>query len=240
MEKPMLLIADGQEEFRGVLADMLRDSFRVLQAADGKQAQALLESVCPDILVVDLIMPELDGISLLHWARERGICPKVLAVTLIVNEYVQQKMEQLQVDYIMQKPCSMRALTERVKDLSRQEGRITEKMVTGLLMELGVPARLNGYGYLQNAIPLYAKNPRQTITKELYCAVGQTCRVSAGQVERCIRTATKKAWILRDDQVWRQYFPADSAGELRCPTNGEFISRLAGHLMLKPVQRAGE
>ena len=237
MEKPILLIADGQEEFRSVLADMLRDSFQIRQAADGRQAQTILESLQPDMLVVNLVLPELDGVSLLHWARERGHSCKVLALTLIVNEYVQQKMEQLQVDYLMQKPCSMRALTERIQDLCRQELWVSEKAVTELLLELGVQTNLDGYRYLQKAIPLYAGNPRQTITKELYFAVGKACRVSAGQVERSIRTATQKAWSRRNDQVWQQYLPVDTAGQLRCPSNGEFISRLAGHLLMRAAQR---
>lgn len=246
MDKPKLLIVDNQEEFRMILAETLQGNFRICQAGNGKEAIALLEDFRPDVLVLDLFLPELDGISLLQWVQEHQLSPGVLVLTRFWNEYMERSIGRMKVDYVMYKPCSLRAVTERVKDILRKEqGRkqieaASRAAVTGFLLELGVPAQLDGYDYLQKAIPIYASNPSQALTKELYCAVGENCRASAIQVERSIRTATKSAWARRDESVWRQYFPAEGARAHRCPTNGEFISRLAGYLTLKVMEKTEE
>ena len=78
-----------------------------------------------------------------------------------------------------------------------------------------------------------AKDPAQSVTKELYPAVGALCNADADNVERSCRSAIVSAWNNRDDQLWQLYFAADGSGMLKRPTNATFISRLADTLRME-------
>lgn len=233
MDKLKLLIAEGSEDFRMALADALRGAYQVRQCADGNQAQILMGSFVPDVLVLDMMLPGLDGISLLHWAAEAGYTPIVLATTRFVSEYVLESADRLGVAYLMVKPCDVRSTVARIGDLSgrlhpvNQTDGDVRKQVSGLLLMLGVPIKLRGYGYLREAVLLMAQDPGQSITKVLYPAVAGICCCACTHVERSIRGAITAAWENRDDNLWRLYFPPDGTGAVPRPTNGAFISRLA-------------
>lgn len=107
-----------------------------------------------------------------------------------------------------------------------------ETAIKKLLMDLGIAPNLAGYRCLVSAIQLYGADPGQSLTKEIYPAVGRTCRITGDQVERSIRYAIDAVWQNRVDEVWRQYFPLD-----RKPTNGEFISRVSEILGLRQMEK---
>lgn len=238
MEMLKLLIADGTEEFRLALADALRGSYLVRLCQEGQETLAALRAYKPDVMVLDLMLPGLDGISLLHQAAEAGIRPIVLATTRFANDYVLEAAEKLGVGYVMIKPCDVKATVARLSDLSQ---RISPPAVTqpdtrtaasNLLLTLGVPTKLRGYNYLREALLQDIRDPSQSVTKELYPAVGAVCGANKDQVERSIRSAISTAWNRRDDQVWRLYFQPGPDGSVPRPTNAAFISRLAERLML--------
>lgn len=235
MDSLKLLIADGNEEFRLALEDALRGTYNVRSCLDGKAALELLRTFHPDILVMDLMLPALDGISLLHSAAASGIYPMVLATSRFVNDYVMQAATRLGVGYIMMKPCDIPATVDRIGDLSQQLlPQVTHPdantCISNLLLSLGIPTKLRGYAYLREAIPLLEKDPRQSFTKELYPAVSRLCGCEPGNVERSIRSAIHTAWNRRDDRIWKLYFPPGADGIIPRPTNAEFISRLANNL----------
>lgn len=233
MDKLRLLIAEGSEEFRMALADSLRGAYQVRQCADGNEAKSLLHGFKPDVMVLDLMLPGLDGITLLQRAADAGIRPVVLATTRFINDYVLESVDRLGVGYLMVKPCDVRAAVERLGDLS---GRLRKPQsshpdprtqVSNLLLALGVPTKLRGYGYLREAVLLMCQDPDQSLTKELYPAVAELCGCASTHVERSIRSAIAAAWGHRDEHLWRMFFAADETGEIPRPTNGAFISRLA-------------
>lgn len=239
MNKLKLLIAEGTEDFRLALADALRGAYQVRQCADGNRAKELLQSFKPDILVLDLMIPGYDGVSLLQWAVGMEICPMVLATSRFVSDYVLDCADRLGVGYLMVKPCDVRATVARVGDLST---RIRSPMlirpdpnawVSNLLLALGVPTKLRGYTYLREAIGLMSGDPSQSITKILYPEVARRCGCASMHVERGIRSAITAAWAHRDEQLWRLYFAPDESGNIRRPTNGEFITRLADGLRME-------
>lgn len=238
MDTRKLLIADAAEDFRLALADALQGTYCVHVCQDGKDALALLHSFHPDILVLDLMLPELDGISLLQSAVDAGIHPMVLATTRFVSDYVLDAMDRFGVEYLMVKPCDIQAAAARISDLSQRlrqpfslqpDHRVS---VTNLLLALGVPTKLRGYTYLREAVLLMARNPGQSITKELYPAVAAACDSAASHVERSIRSAITAAWEHRDDRYWQQYFRTGADGILPRPSNATFISRLADSLRM--------
>lgn len=236
MQKRKLLIAEGSEELRSALADCFRGSCQVRCCADGDAARQELRQFDPDVLVLDLMLPGFDGISLLQWAQEQGIRPMVLATTRFCNDYVADSLQQLGVGYLMIKPCSLSALAARVSDLTQRIrpvvtiSRDPAARVSTMLLTLGIPTKLRGCTYLREAVLLYAKDPLQSVTKVLYPEVAKRCGCAAAHVERCIRSAVDAGWKRRDDEIWKLYFPADNDGSIGRPTNGAFISRLAESL----------
>lgn len=240
MEPRKLLIADGNEDFRLTLAEELQGAYWVRSCGDGKQALEILHAFCPDILVLDLMLPELDGISLLQSAAASGICPMVLVTSRFYNDYVHESLEALNVGYMMRKPCDIPATAARIGDLSRQlhAPAVTrpdpQTNVSNMLLALGIPTKLRGYAYLREAVVLMARNPDQPITKELYPAVASLCGCKHTHVERSIRSAIETAWLHRDDRIWQMYFHPGADGIILRPSNAAFITRLADALRLNP------
>ena len=238
MDKPKILIADSTDDFRDTLADTLHGAYHVRTAVDGLQAMQLLRSFLPDILVLDLMLPELDGITLLQKAAESGIRPVVLAATRYVSDYTLHAADRLGIAYLMIKPCDVAATAARIADISQRiktpvfshpEPRST---VSNTLLRLGIPTKLRGYACLREALLEAMRDPSQPVTKELYPAVAAVCGGNGVQVERSIRSAINAAWSHRDEQLWRLYFPPGPDGTVPRPTNAAFISRLADRLTL--------
>ena len=97
-----------------------------------------------------------------------------------------------------------------------------------LLGDLGFASHWDGYRQLCAAIPLFAAHPGQFITKELYPAVARQCNSPSGScVEHSIRKAIHTAWEHGDRSLWRKYFPPGPRGQVPCPSNKAFISRMA-------------
>ena len=237
-----VLIADGNEEILRNLSKALQGSYRVSCCSYGEDALEKLKDEAPDILVLDLLLPGLDGISLLHTAAESGICPIVLATSRLINPYIIESAERLGVAYLAQKPCNITATVSRIRDLSQRIHRSVSyapdprTMVSNILSSLSVSTKHRGYVYLREAILLAADDPLQSVTKVIYPTVAGLCRCEASQVERSIRTAIDSAWKKRDERVWIQYFQPDTAGILHRPSNGVFISQLADRLALEQMR----
>lgn len=239
MDSLKLLIADANEDFRLALSQALQGAYHVRSCQTGTEALAQIRSFRPDILVLDLMLPELDGITLLEEAAAGGTLPMVLVATSYVNGYVVEAAGRLGIGYIMRKPCDIKAVLSRVGDLSQhlQPPALTlpdpRSSVSNLLLALGIPTKLRGYTYLREAILIMAQDPNQSITKELYPKVAALCGCEPKHVERSSRSAIHNAWLQRDDRGWKLYFPPGPDGTVPRPTNGDFISRLAESLRLR-------
>ena len=237
MERKKLLIAESTEEFTSALANHLQGMFHIRTCQEGNQTLELIKSYRPDILVLDLMLPGLDGLSILQAAAAAEQRPMVLAVTRFASDYVLESLTRIGVGYIMMKPCDIQATASRVLDLTQQmKGPLfaapdTRTAASNILLSLGVRTKLKGYTNLREAIHLKVKEPELTLTKELYPAVGKLSKSSGQQVERAIRGAINSAWERRDEQVWRMYFQPAANGHVPRPTNGAFISRLADCLI---------
>lgn len=228
-----LMIADAAEESRQALEALFRDRCVIKTCADGETALELLRQFAPDILVVDLMLPKTDGLSVVQQLRQWEMKTMVLAQTSLGSVYVMDRLQRLEVDYVLQKPCHAQAMEVHILDFMAQlrdtppQPQNDGQLITNVLMTLGFSAKLDGYGYLVEAIPLYARDPSQAITKELYVAVGELRRKEATLVERSIRSAIDKAWRERDEEVWQRYFRCAPDGVVPRPSNGAFIARMA-------------
>lgn len=234
-----LLIVDAAEDFCSALGDALKESYSVRTCNDGETALSLMRSFEPELLVLDLTISGVDGLSVMQTISEGRTKPGVLATTRFLSDYVLETASRVGIDYMVVKPCNIKALTSRLADLAENcrnrevVYRDHKVSVANLLLNLGFSTNCKGYNYLREAIAAYAKDPGQTMTKELYPAVGKRFGASALQVERAMRTAIEKAWKRRDDHLWGKYFTPSANGEIEKPCNSEFISRLADVMILR-------
>lgn len=244
MDIRKLLIADVSAVFTGALADMLGGTYDIRASHDGVRTMELLEDFHPDVLVLDLMLPGLDGISLLKELCAQPHRPAILIITRFLSPYIQDALETLKVDYVMMKPCNLRALRDRIYDLTQEEDLETLAplepglAVSNMLLALGVSTKSGGFRGLESAVVQYARNPGQSVTKELYPEVARECGGNGSSVERSIRAAIQAAWNRRDESVWRRYFQP-CGGMVPRPTNTEFIATLAENLRRQRNQVAG-
>lgn len=233
---PKLLIADSSDEFRESLTQALQNACNVRTCRSGAQALELLHNFRPDIMVMDLMLAELDGLTLLQMAIQSGIRPRVLVTANYFSPYVRSVLNRLEVDYCMQKPCSLQAIVCRVNDFVAETAPVAPAeanetdVVASMLLHLGFGAHLDGFRYLCKAIPLFRMDMGQAITKELYVTVGEIYNKDPRQVERSIRSAIESAYKRRSDAQWAQYFTTCPGGYVPKLSNGKFIAHLAQRL----------
>ena len=218
-----LLIADSNDAFRQQLADAFEPYYRTLTCGNGQEALDLLCQENCDCLVLDLMLPELDGISMLEAAVSRGVRPIVIAISPLFTQYTFDVAEALGIGYMIRRPCPVQAVVARMLDLNQRVNPIwaSREQVNRFLLWLGVPTVYNGYLPLVEALMLLAEDPSQSITKVLYPEVAKRIGSGSKAVERNIRSAIEHAWNSRNAERWQQLFP-----ELdERPSNSLFFSR---------------
>ena len=237
MQMQSLLIADGSEMFTNKLTELLRSSYHVRVCHDGQTAMTQLRERKPDLMILDLLLPELDGISLLHAAAAEGIVPHVLGLTRFSSDYVMESAEKLGISYLMMKPCEPEFVCSRLKDLAkytRADPLVQpdlRAMVSNVLLDLRIPTKLRGYVCAREAVLYLMRTPGMSVTKELYPAVAALCDGTPAQVERAIRGAIHAGWTL-GSTYWERYFIRQADGTVRKPSNAEFLSRIADALTM--------
>ena len=234
-----LLIADAAEEFRTELQEYLQDTYLIKAGRDGNEALQMMESFKPDMVVMDLLLPGVDGVTLLQRAEERGFRTTVLVVTRYTTDYLMDAVERLGVGYVIVKPCGLDAVAARLADMlaeqKEESGEVTAPdigtVVDNVLRELSFQTHPRGYMCLREALLQTLCEPNQQVTKTLYPTVGKVCSGNGKQVEQAIRRAINQAWLYRNEEIWNQYFSTRSGDKLtKCPTNKVFIMGVVRHL----------
>jgi len=243
-----VLLVNSTEEFSESLAGTLKKSDRyavVGTANDGSRAIELLREVKPELIVVDMMLPKADGIAVLKAASTLEKKPLQLVLADFMNEFVSNALTQQGVQYVLLKPCSTKAVLERLDEMRatltqnsriRRGGEINiEAMVTSMIHEIGVPAHIKGYQYLREAIILAVKDMEviNAITKVLYPQVAKTFATTPSRVERAIRHAIEVAWDRGDLETLQRFFGYTVSNSKGKPTNSEFIALIADKLQLQ-------
>lgn len=232
MKDKKILIAETSLEFSEQLCDILDESYRLSVCYSGLAVKTRLEDFCPDVLVMDLALPGMDGISLLKQICTMPLRPRILLTTCFMSNYVETAIAGLGVDMVVLKPCNVEILAERIEDMLEEEPHPMIRLqprttVASMLMELNIPSKRRGFTYLEKSIRQYLKQPGQALTKTIYPNVAQASFTQPEAVERAIRQVVHESWAKRNDKVWRMYFSPGREGVIPRPTNAEFISRLA-------------
>lgn len=241
MKTRKLLLADSSSSFCAALSEILGASYELRVCHDGAKALLQLESFCPDVLVTDLTLPGVDGIALIRAAAGKACRPAILVTTRFSSPYIENVLIQAGVDYMMFKPCDIRALAERIDDLSTQGCNVLNAgnicpVSANMLLALGINVGRKGYTYLEQIIDLFRQDPSRSLTKDLYPTVGRNNHAAAAAVERAIRGVIQTAWNNRDEAIWRLYFTPGRSGMVARPTNRAFIATIA-QVMAQQEQR---
>ena len=219
-----LLIADSNDAFRQQLADAFQPYYRTLTCGNGQEALDLLCQENCDCLVLDLMLPELDGISMLETAVFRGVRPIVIAISPLFTQYTFDVAESLGIGYMIRRPCPVQAVVTRMLDLEQRVNPAwaSREQINRFLLWLGVATVYNGYLPLVEALMLLAENPSQSITKVLYPEVAKRIGSGSKAVERNIRSAIEHAWNSGNAERWQKIFPELNER----PSNSLFFSRV--------------
>ena len=244
-----VMIADNAEDFCTALSGALQRSggFQLVGTVnDGEQAIRMLTERKPDVLVLDLMLPKRDGLSVLKAMATMEKKPAVLATSTFLTQYVSNAAANLGARYMMLKPCDMQTLVERLEEIRggenhgklpavRQDKAGIEALVTSIIHEIGVPAHIKGYQYLREAI-IIAVNDMDVInaiTKVLYPQVAKTFQTTPSRVERAIRHAIEVAWDRGDLDTLQRFFGYTVSNTKGKPTSSEFIALIADKLQLQ-------
>ncbi len=248
-----VLVADDNREFCDVLGEYISNQpdMRLAGVAhSGREVLDLLEGDVPDVIILDVIMPHLDGIGVLErlndnrWDRR----PKVMVLSAFGQESVTQRAFQLGADYYVLKPFNLDVLGKRIRQMAggkeeiqppatRASQRSLDVSVTALLHDLGVPAHIRGYLYLRDAIILVTNKVEimGAVTKELYPAIARKYATTPSRVERAIRHAIEVAWSRGNVELLGRMFGHTFHSERGKTTNSEFIAMLADRLRMDLV-----
>ena len=244
MDGLTLMIVDDSPLFREALERVLSDAYEICLCGDGRQALEVVSTVKPDVMILDLMLPEVDGVTLLHEIRNAGLRPMVLAVTRFFNDYVMESAQELGIGYIIRKPCTPEAVSQRVRDLSKRlnprGGKPVDpvRFIAEQVKLLRFSSRHKGTEYIKEAVLLMYHQPGISITKELYPSVGDRFGCNALQVERSIRSAIGAAWSQPGNDHWAHLFSPEPDGTVNRPSNGNLIARLAEALRDKITEES--
>ena len=247
MNKIKVLLIDDNES----LVDMVKQYFSshaVIEVSDvalnGKDGLALLESKQYDLVLLDLIMPGMDGIKVLEECARKNIVARILVLTSYNSPEVIRKVSGLGIKYFMLKPFELSDLEEKILEYSNNEvySKRTidlyysdlQMSITKLLHELGVPSHIKGYTFIKEGINLIYNDPNlsSAITKELYPIIAKKYDTTPSRVERAIRHAIEVSWNRANWELMEEIFGYSVDIDKAKATNSEFIVTLADKLRL--------
>lgn len=252
------MVADDNREFCNLLSDFMssqKDINLVATANNGLDAVDKIQEYRPDVLILDIIMPHLDGLGVLERLSNHGQHrPRVIVLTAFGQESITQQALRLGADYYVLKPFNIDVLVRRIRDLQADGSPVVsmdtaskkylvndspkidiETEITSMLHELGVPAHIKGYQYMRYAIQMVIEDMSilNSITKTLYPEIAIKYDTTPNRVERAIRHAIETAWERSDLEVINRLFRYTIRNDKGKPTNSEFIAMLADKLRLK-------
>ena len=239
MKKITVCIADMDVGYRASLRKALESSGSVevvADAGDGLAALEAVETLHPQVLLTDTLLPGLDGLGLLRRIRGKGT--RSIVITSAVMDNTVQQARQAGAYAFLPKPADNKSLLEHITGAAappdEQSTPQLEGMVTAIIHEIGVPAHIKGYQYLREAIILTVENMDviNAVTKVLYPEVAKRFGTTPSRVERAIRHAIEVAWDRGDIETLQKYFGYTVNSAKGKPTNSEFIAMIADRLQL--------
>ena len=232
-------------------------------AKDGNEAVEMIKNAIPDVVLLDVIMPHLDGLGVLENINgiKKDGKPLCIMLSAVGQDKITQKAINLGAEYYVVKPVDIELLIKRIRELkyykpntrldfisreikaqyieipanSEKAEENLEALVTNLIHEVGVPAHIKGYQYLREAIMMVVKDIDviNQITKSLYPQIAHKYHTTPSRVERAIRHAIEVAWGRGQQEAVENIFGYTISAAKGKPTNSEFIAMIADKLRLE-------
>jgi two-component system response regulator (stage 0 sporulation protein A) len=268
MGKINVAIVDDNERMVNLLEDILKqdaDIEVVGKSENGIDAVEMIKEKKPDVVLLDLIMPKLDGLGVMEKVRrdtELKKIPSFIVITAIGQEGVTENAFELGAHYYIMKPFDSNVILSRIKQLkgdyhnklidshrvsayenrgsSSYMERNLESDVTNIIHEIGVPAHIKGYQYLRDAIMMSVNDTEMlnSITKVLYPSIAKRHKTTPSRVERAIRHAIEVAWSRGKMDTIDELFGYTVSNGKGKPTNSEFVALIADKIRLEYKLRA--
>lgn len=226
-------------------------------AGDGEEALKMIHLYKPDVVLLDLIMPKIDGLGVMERIKSSSMekIPKIIVVSAVSQESVTENAFELGAAYYILKPFDTKVVISRIMAvvlagesdtrvintvLSRQrnsQNKINnlESDVTNIIHEIGVPAHIKGYQYLRDAIIMSVNDDEMlgSITKRLYPTIAKKNKTTSSRVERAIRHAIEVAWSRGKMDTIEELFGYTVSSGKGKPTNSEFVALIADKIRLE-------
>lgn len=250
--KIKVLVVDDNEGLVGLIKEYFSSSDKIeiiKSVSNGDEAIKILEAnkIDFDIMLLDLIMPVKDGISVLSYMKENNIKKKVIVMTSYNEEQTIRDVSEYGVRYYCLKPFDLEDLKNKIiqtitykknnDKIIELENKDIQIQVTKLLHALGIPSHIKGYQFIRSAILMVYDNPGLIggITKELYPDLSIKFNTSIQRVERAIRHAIEVSWLRGDIDLMEDIFGHSVDIDRAKPTNSEFIVTIADKLRLEMI-----
>lgn len=253
--KTKILVVDDSQEIRDMLSKLLIEMPEVEligTAANGMCAIEMINRQKPDVVLLDIIMPQLDGFGVMEYLCEHNVLPKVIIVSALTQENFIQRALNLGAKYFVAKPFDNETLKSRIRDVisldktseffpkrTEQASKASlDEKISSVFISIGIPAHIKGYHFLREAVKMVVEHSDSInrITKELYPGIAKKFSTSPSKVERAIRHAIEVAWTRGKIENINSLFGFTVYGKNDKPTNGEFIALIADKLTLEYVQ----
>lgn len=255
--KTRVLVVDDDRAFSEIVSNELKitDGIELVGCAyDGVEAIDMIKLTMPDVVILDMVMPNLDGIGVLERMQHIRFShnPSFIVVSAILNDSLAAHSIKLGADYFMLKPIDLNSLISRIKMFAgtvqeipaiepKNEIRLVhktinpEQLISEKLCDIGIPAHVMGYQYLKSAITRVVEDMTliNGITKTLYPDIAIEFRTTPSRVERAIRHAIEIAWSRGNAETLNSIFGYTIDAMRGKPTNSEFIAMLAERLRLQ-------
>ena len=254
-------IADDNERILDMLGEIIeqdKDLNLVGKANNGEDIYRLIKEKTPDVVLLDLIMPKLDGLSVMekvnsdiHITKR----PEFIIVTAVGQERITEDAFRKGASYYVMKPFQNDMIVRRIKDagsghtaavpaktlesgIKKKEYNL-ETRVTDMIHEIGIPAHIKGYHYLRDAIIMAVDDMDvlNAITKVLYPTIAKMHKTTARRVERAIRPAIEVAWSRGKLDTLDELIGYTVSNGKGKPTNSEFIALIADTIRLENKNR---
>jgi len=263
MEQLNVAIADDNERMLELLSEIIASdkNLRLVgKANNGEDMCHIIRDAQPDVVLLDLIMPKMDGLSVMervHADKTMGKQPEFIVVTAIGHERITEDAFAKGAAYYILKPFNNETVLQRIRSIGRTKAPVLkmeepagmtgeeetkeslEHMVTEMIHEIGIPAHIKGYHYLRDAILMAIDDMDvlNAITKVLYPTVAKKHQTTSSRVERAIRHAIEVAWSRGKLDTLEQLFGYTVSNGKGKPTNSEFIALVADTIRLRTKHR---
>lgn len=249
-------IIDDNQDFCQLLRDFFANQSEIqviFHGHNGMEAIQLIEKHTIDVLLLDMIMPQVDGFGVLEWLKKRPQRPKVIVFSAFAQEEIARKAVALGVDYYVLKPFNLTILTQRILEIARDksvgfmanpqsDGANLEMEVAKILHRLNISSHYKGYNYLRDAVLLTIKEPTiiNEVTKRLYPTIAERYGTTAHRVERAMRFAIESAWNKGEVDTLHRLFGYCVDDRKGKPTNASFVAIIADKIRLEKRLKVNE